>query len=187
MAGKPQIIGITGAFGSGKTSAANYFEKHGFKKMVLSSFLREILEKEGKMVTRENLQNLGNELRETKGSGYLTELALEYLEKHGIEKSTIDGIRNMGEIEVLRSKSNFILLGVVADRDTRFARIRKMPGREELTREDFERLDRRDLGLIEESESGLQVAKCLALSDIFVESNNEEEYPKKLEEVINKI
>ncbi len=187
MADKPLVIGITGAFGSGKTTAANFFEKHGFKKIVLSSFLGEILSKEGKALTRRNFQDLGNELRRTNSPGYLAEMAIRFIEDNNIEKATVDGIRNLGEIGVLNAKSHLVLLGVVADRKVRFERVRKMEGREELGIEEFESLDKRDLGLTEEIDSGLQVAKCLGLSDYFVESNDEERYPKKLEEILKKI
>lgn len=187
MVTKPLVIGLTGAFGSGKTTAANFFEGKGFTKIVLSSFLREELVKLGKSPTRKNLQDIGNNLRQEKGPGYLAGMAFSLILDKNIEKAVVDGIRNIQEIEMLRKNANFVLIGIVADRSVRFERVSKMKGREELTREEFEYLDRRDLGLTEDSDSGLQVAKCLALSDFFVESNEEEVYPKKLEKILEKI
>lgn len=187
MVTKPLVIGLTGAFGSGKTTAANFFEGKGFTKIVLSSFLREELVKEGKSPTRKNLQDLGNKLRQENGSGYLAKMALALILEKNIEKAVVDGIRNTHEIETLSQNAKFVLVGIVADRIIRFERVSKMKGREELTREEFETLDRRDLGITEDSDSGLQVAKCLALSEFFVESNDEEIYPKKLEKILEKI
>jgi dephospho-CoA kinase len=187
LADKPLVIGLTGPFGSGKTTAANFFAKYGYEKIVLSSFLAEELQGRGKETTRKNLQDVGNELRKVNGSGYLVERALEFIQKNKIKKATVDGIRNLGEIEALRNKTQLVLLGLVADRDVRFNRVRKMKGREKLTREMFEHLDKRDLGIIEENKQGLQVAKCLALADYFVESNDEEAYPTKLSVFLKKL
>jgi dephospho-CoA kinase len=187
LANKPLVIGLTGAFGSGKTSAANFFEEKGFKRIGLSDFLKDQLTKDGKSLTRKNFQDLGNELRRKNGPGYLAKKASEMIVLENLDKVTVDGLRNIGELDILRKNFNFVLIGVVADRQVRFNRIKNMKEREELTFNEFEELDRRDLGLTEEDLSGLQVAKCLALADYFAESNDEEAYPKKLEQILKKL
>jgi dephospho-CoA kinase len=167
----PELIGITGPFGSGKTTAASHIESKGIQRVTLSSFLREELERRGVEPTRKNLQDLGNEFREKDGPGALAVRALDSIRAGGIERATIDGIRNLGEIDVLRAGSSFVLLGIFADRDVRFERTRQMSGRERMTREEFDELDYRDMGITGESETGLQVAKCFAVSDHFIDSN----------------
>lgn len=89
----------------------------------------------------------------------------------------------MGEIEYLKKKANFVLLGVIADRNVRFNRLKKLKRREDLTPELFFKLDCRDLGL-NEGKTGLQVALCIALSDYFVPNNEDK---RKLEAKIGKI
>jgi dephospho-CoA kinase len=42
-----RVIGITGPFGSGKTTASHFFEKKGYKIISLSSFLEEKALKRG--------------------------------------------------------------------------------------------------------------------------------------------
>lgn len=183
----PTIIGITGPFGSGKTTAAKFFEEKGFTSVVLSSFLRDELRSSGKELTRKNLQDLGNLWREKNGRGVLASKALEYSSKNKMEKIVVDGIRNLGEIEELKKNSKFVLLGVFADREIRFNRIKAMTGRESLTRKEFNELDYRDLGIYEDQDSGLQVAKCFAISDYFIDSNNEDNYISKLEDFLKNL
>lgn len=167
---KPFVIGITGAFGSGKSTAAQFFEKEGFVQIALSSFLEEEAHKRQLPITRKVLQDIGNEWREQQGKGILATLALEKVTRDHVEKVIIDGIRNVGEIEVLRKEAEFVLLAIVADRKVRFERLSKIKRREDLTWDLFTKLDYRDLG-IESSERGLQVASCIALADSYIENN----------------
>lgn len=168
---KPFIIGITGAFGSGKSTASQFFASKGFTKIVLSSFLEKEAKKKGiNNAARKILQDIGNQWRETFGKGILAKKAIALLQKDGVEKAVIDGIRNIGEIEVLRKKSRFVLLGIVADRIVRFKRLKNLKRREPLTFETFFQLDARDLGL-GEKDTGLQVGMCIAFSDVFIDNN----------------
>ncbi len=180
------IVGITGAFGSGKSTAADFFESLGFRKITLSWFLEEEIKnkKEETHITRKMLQDLGNDLRKQYGSGVLAKKALNYLKREKIQKAVVDGIRNVGEIDVLRENANFVLLAIVADRAVRFERLKHLKRREDLTEEVFAKLDRRDLGL-GQKETGLQVAACQALADIFIDNNGEQaEFTKKLEQFL---
>ena len=187
MSLKPTVIGITGPFGSGKTTAASFFKTKGYYKITLSSFLEDELDKQGKEITRRNLQDLANSWREKFGSSFLAKKALEYVSAEKIEKVVVDGVRNLGEVEYFKANSNFILLGIVADRSVRFQRIKKLKNREELNRQLFDQLDLRDLGITQDLETGLQVAKCLAVSDYFINSNDENRYQQRLEEFLRKI
>jgi dephospho-CoA kinase len=62
------------------------------------------------------------------------------------------------------------LLALVVNREIRFNRLKHLKRRETLTKELFEELDNRDLG-IGEKDSGLQTAICIAMADIFIENN----------------
>ncbi|MBF8250074.1 MAG: hypothetical protein HW400_675 [Candidatus Levybacteria bacterium] len=168
---KPLVIGITGAFGSGKSTASDFLSSLGFTKISLAQFLEEELEKQGeKKITRKLLQDLGNDWREKYGAEVLAKKALALINEKGIKKAAVEGFRNSAEIEEFRKQSNFKLIGVVVNRKIRFERLKKLARREKLDWELFNELDNRDLG-IGEGKSGLQVAICLALSDIFIENN----------------
>lgn len=168
---KPLIIGITGAFGSGKSTAADFLESLGFTKISLAQFLEEELEKKReKKITRKLLQDLGNQWRKTYGAGVLAQKALALINERAIRKVVVEGFRNNLEIDEFRKQTNFKLVGIVVNRKIRFNRLKKLDRREKLDWELFNNLDNRDLG-IGEGKKGLQVAICLALSDIFIENN----------------
>ena len=176
------IIGISGPFGSGKTTAANFFETKGYKVIVLSSFLEEEAKKRKLPITRKVLQDIGNEWREKSGSSILMKKALQNIKID--EKVVIDGLRNLGELDSLK-KENGILLAIVADKKTRFDRLKNLKRREQLTEDLFRTLDLRDLG-INEKITGLQTAFCIALADIFIDSNSTiQEFERKLDKFLN--
>lgn len=187
MKNKPLVIGITGAFGSGKSTASNFFNQKGFTKLTLSSFLEEEAKKRGiKKITRRILQDIGNKWRKGQGKGVLAKKAIEFIKKNKINKAVIDGIRNVGEIDMLRENGNLILLSIVADREVRFNRLKVLKRRENLNWELFTKLDRRDLGL-GQKESGLHVAECIALADYFIDNNSSiEDFKIKLEAFLKK-
>jgi dephospho-CoA kinase len=169
MMSQKKIIGISGAFGSGKSTAAEILQDLGYHKISLSFFLEEELSRQGESVTRKKLQDLGNSWREEFGRTILIEKALAQAEKNGWSKVVIEGFRNMEEVLFLR-KYDALLLSLVVNRNTRFARLKNLKRREELTEALFAELDNRDLG-IGEKETGLQAAICIAMADVFIENN----------------
>ena len=181
---KNLIIGITGAFGSGKSTAASFFETKGFNKIVLSEFLEEEALRRGAEPTRKVLQDIGNEWREKFGSFVLSQKALEKVKEDNLENVVIDGIRNVLEIEFLKKNTNFTLIAIVSDKKNRFERLKELKRREDMTWELFEKLDDRDRG-IGERETGLQVDKCIKLADFLIENNGtENEFNKKLKQFL---
>jgi len=184
MTSRKKIIGISGAFGSGKSTVAEALQNFGFQKISLSSFLEEELQKRDEPVTRKKLQDLGNAWREQLGNDILVQKALDYAKKNNWDEIVIEGFRNSAEIISLRSYKALIV-SVVANRDIRFARLKDLKRREALTEKLFEELDNRDLG-IGEKESGLQTALCIAMADIFIENNGSlGELEVKVKELVN--
>jgi dephospho-CoA kinase len=178
---KPFVIGITGPFGSGKSSASDFLQSLGFAKISLVQFLEEELKNRGgKKITRKLLQDLGNELRGKYGAGVLAKKALALINEKRIKKAVVEGFRNSSEIAGFRKQGYFKLIGIVVNRRIRFDRLKKLNRREKLNWELFNKLDNKDLG-IGEGKKGLQVGICLALSDIFIENN------RGLEELKGKI
>lgn len=183
--GKPQIIGISGAFGSGKSTAADYLFSKGYTKIVLSKFLEDALVYSGeKDITRKKLQDLGNSWRELHGAGVLGQKAAEYIKDKGFSKIVVEGFRNISEIEALQKIGEFKLVSILANRSIRYKRLSKLKRREKLTPELFEKLDYRDMG-VGEAITGLQVAVCIAAADIFIENNKtENDLFRRLDEVL---
>lgn len=115
------IIGITGNYGSGKDAVAGILQKMNFFHVSFSDSLREILKKNNLEVTRENLINIGNDLREKYGSDILACLALEKI-KEG-ENYVFTSIRNPSEVEKLMEREDFLLVNVTASEEVRLKRI----------------------------------------------------------------
>jgi len=117
------IIGLTGENCAGKSTVAEHLKKKSFYFYSLSDVIREELRAEGKAITRENLIEKGNALREVHGPGAL---GLRMVEKIQDDKNyVIDSIRNPAEVEELKKLGRFCLIYVTAPQEVRFKRTKK--------------------------------------------------------------
>ncbi|MEK6922845.1 MAG: dephospho-CoA kinase [Nanoarchaeota archaeon] len=169
------IIGLTGTFGSGKTTVADYLKSKNFSYITLSDLVREQAQKQDLPIEREILQNIGNKMRKLHGNGYWAQQALKKINNKN--NWIIDGIRNPGEVEVLRKIKNFTLIALDAPIEIRIKRITERKGiRSERKHsdpnniEEIKRLEARDRGE-KESETGQQVEKCIELADYKINTN----------------
>lgn len=88
---KRVVIGISGPIASGKTTGARYLEKAGFVYGRYSEVLADILNKQGKKPTRENLQAVGDRVNRRPGQRWLSEQLVRKLPKD--RNLVIDGLR----------------------------------------------------------------------------------------------
>ena len=95
------ILGITGRIASGKGVAAQYFHEHGYNYYTLSTEVREEASRRQLPITREQLQYLGNDLREKEGPDIWMKKIYE--NQDFSRNSIIDGLRNPAEIEYLKN------------------------------------------------------------------------------------
>ncbi len=186
------IIGVVGQIASGKGVLVKYLvKKFGFFSFSLSSIVHDELKKRGiKEFTRKILQDIGDELRKKEGKGVLAKKALEKIKDQGLSNKNyiIEGIRNPGEVEILKKEKDFVLIGIKSKRTLRFKRLLKRgKSWDPRTWSDFLKVDRRDLGLGEES-LGQQVGKCLAYCDYVLTNNKDlKDFQRKIEKLITKI
>lgn len=165
------IIGLTGSFGSGCTTIARRFiEPQGFNYISLSQILKDSFKEEFKREhsQRRELQLYGNKIREEKGSDYLARCTYSYIEKTSDVNWVVDGFKNPAEVEYFRNKhSDFYLIGVFADFNTRWERVRNKYHNESqaIFRVDDE-IDSND-----ELVHGQRVKDCFLISDIIVSNN----------------
>ena len=182
------IIGLTGTLASGKGVVSGYLKGKGFVYLSLSDELREIAKEEKILITRKNLQDLGNKIREEKGAGFLAGLISEKIKNQQYSKAVVDGIRNPFEVDELKKLKNFFLISVDASQEIRFRRIvERARESDPKTWDDFVKVDARDRGF-GESETGQDVEKCMEKADfILINDRSLEEMQKKTEELFLEI
>lgn len=177
-----KFIGLTGYMGSGKGEVAKLLQDRGYKYISLSDIVRLEATNRGLEHTRENLQNVGNELREKEGAGVLGKKVRQAVEQESDANWIIDGIRNPGEAEELRKLPDIHIVGVSANPELLIQRVmERNRGGNVLKREAImERLER-EKGVGEPPE-GQQVKKCLEDVDHFILNEGTlEELEKKFE------
>lgn len=159
------ILGLTGNLCAGKGEVANYLKSLGFNYFSLSDVIRNELDKNSMLKTRENMINLGNKLRINQGNGVLAKKIKEILPPD--ENVVIDSIRNPEEVEELKKLPGFVMVGVDALEETRFTRMleRKRPG-DPKTIEEF-----RGINEDMKAEHGQRVQSCMKMADCIILNN----------------
>jgi len=156
------IIGLTGENCAGKGIVAEHLKSKGFYYLSLSDVIREELAAEGKEITRENLIEKGNELREKYGPTALSKKTLEKLERD--RNYIIDSIRNGAEAAEIKSGPNCFLIYITAPAEIRFERM-KSRGRESdpQTLDSFRKIE--DLEMKNEEKTKQSLIEAFALAD----------------------
>ena len=156
------IFGVAGPNGAGKGEIVQYLEARSFESFSLSDVIREELARRGIEESRENMIEVGTELRAQGGPGVLAERAVASLT--GDLNYAIDSIRHPAEVEVLRGCGRpFKLIWADADIETRFERLRERarPG-DPRTLEHLRALEDREMGSGDPAAQQLLAVKELA-------------------------
>ena len=177
------IIGIVGSIASGKDTVADYLKEKGFDSFSHSDILREMMRAEGIETTVPNLTTYGNNLRETKGYGYLSKVISDKIDEN---KNTIaTSIRQVGEIEYYRKRwgDKFILIKLDAPKEMRLERLlkRNKPGDVKSMAE----LDEIEARQADGKGGGMNMNKCFEMADIAVENiGTVEELYAKIDKIL---
>lgn len=180
------MIGLTGPISGGKGTIADVLKEKGFFYTSLSDRIREEIAQRGGEITRENLQDVADELRKNFDANVLAERTWNLVNQK--EKAVIDSIRSLGEVEYLKTKPGFILLGVTAPRELRYQRMKERTrSGDPLSREEFVRLDEKDFVSGQKGE-GRDIQGCLDKTDFLIENTGTlEELKEKLGDILGKI
>jgi dephospho-CoA kinase len=176
---KARLIGLTGTNGSGKGEAASFFIKKGYAYFSLSDILRNVLRGKGQEITRDNLIQMGNAMREEFSPDILAQLVMKKVKGD----SVIDSIRNPKEVEYFRKQEGFILISVDALPEIRYERVKKR-GREEsvLTLKEFIDKEAEEMSTEERAQ---QLKVCMNMADFTIQNNGTlHEFHKKLEKLL---
>jgi dephospho-CoA kinase len=184
------VIGLSGTLGAGKEVAADYIKKRfNCFYVKLSQVLRNELEKKRKGLDRKLLQDSGDEMRKMYGGHVLAKVSIEYLPRNK-ELIVLDGIRNPGEIDYLKTNlnSNFFLIAIDSKPETRFERMNKRARKDDpKTWEEFLEMDARDQG-DGQPEYGQQTRMCMDKADFKIDNDGtEEEFLAKIDESVKRI
>jgi dCMP deaminase len=176
------IVGLTGRNASGKTEVSEYLKSRGFEYHSLSDEIREEIRSRGEEISRDMLIRVGTELREKFGPGVLAERILHRL---GQERNyVVDSIRNPTEVQVLRTRKDFVLFGIDADETIRFerGRARAREGAPS-TMEQFAAEEARELN--SDNPASQQLLATRQLADVTVTNNGSiEELHGKLDTLV---
>lgn len=187
------VIGLTGAFGSGCTTAARHLKaQRSFAVVRLSEPLRAKWEVAHPRTEppRLELQRLGDEMRQAQGRSAVVEAALGSVAGDP-EQLVVDGIRNTGEIEHLRDRYGyrFTLVSVLSSQEARWERIGEVAyTAKSLTELDFHQDDTRDRN--EETPWGQEVELCIDQADVSIDNPDDltlRNYRKKVLEFVDLI
>lgn len=159
------VYAVTGEKASGKGEFGKRLADQGVAHMTLSAPMRVIAEREvGPRNESADLVRIGNLGRALHGTGYWASETLKLANQQGCRLVSVDGIRNLGEIEMLRKLvgRRLVLAGFVAPTILRFERMRARGRKgDPETLEEFLEMDDVDRGIGQPSD-GQQVGRCLA-------------------------
>lgn len=180
------VIGLVGPIASGKGTISEYLQSQGFTYFSLSDVVREETAARGLEITRENLQNVGNDLRETFGGTVLVNRLEDRIRKEDFV--VIDGIRNPEEIYAVKENFNGKVVHISAYKNRRVERYlerAKARGEDTASVAGFKKIDERDLGKGEDSH-GQQVQACIDLADFTLTNNGTiEEFHQDCKEMLD--
>ena len=177
------IIGLTGTFAAGKDTVAEYLETKGFENYSTGDVVREIAQKKGIKLTRDNQRELANKLRDEFGPEFLSREIIE--KKAKTDKIAVSGLRQPGEIEYLKGLGDFYLIAVDAPVEARFERmaIRKRKGDPKTLKEMVEK-EKKEMEST--GDNAQRIHQCMQMADKLVMNEGDRELlHKRVDEALS--
>lgn len=178
------IIGITGTLAAGKGTIVKFLQKNGFKHLSVRKFIINELKERELKETRDNMVAVANELRIQFGQYYIMEKLINSLKKD--ENAVIESVRNIGEINYLKSQ-NCIIFAVDAEIKKRYERaIKRKSSTDNISFEKFVKDEEKEMENKDPNKQNLR--RCIELSDyMFINEGTIEELYKKVKGVLNEL
>lgn len=182
------ILGITGWVASGKDTVGDYLaENYGFRRFSLSDALRDDLNKDRIELTRDNLRERGNVLREKFGPAILAEKAAETIKSDPDRNWVLLSIRLPSEVAYLRENCDLLLISVDVPEKIRYERAlnRAKVGEKIISFDDFIAKETAERGGQNNSQA---VDQVINMADISIEnSGTVDDLYQKIDKIIEKI
>ena len=178
------VIGLTGTNGAGKTVVCEYLKTRGFSYFSLSDEIREELARRSEPPTRQNLIEMGNQLRRSFGPAALAERVKAKLELG--HNYVVDSVRNPAEVESLRRLPDFHLLHIDAPVETRYQRARdRRDARVPATFEEFVAQEQREMH--SDDPAAQQLRACYEMADEkLINDAGKEDLQKGIDELVRR-
>jgi len=178
------IIALVGQLASGKGVVKEYIcKKYLAKSYKFSSPLRDVLERLYLPVSRENMQNISLDLRKRFGEDLLAKIIAQDAKKDKTDVIVIDGARRLDDIKHLQPLSEFKLISVSTEAESRHQRVKERnenDGDKEKTLIQFQEDEKR--------ESELEIPKVMAASNYQIDNNGSfEELYRQIDIIFAKI
>ncbi|MEK6800493.1 MAG: AAA family ATPase [Nanoarchaeota archaeon] len=181
------IIGVTGPICAGSDSFCKILEKNGFKFLSYSDILREEARMRGIELTRKNLQDLGDQMRNKEGLGVLSR---KIMERISVDDSdyVVGNIRNPGEVHELRKRKDFVLVMVDAPFETRFQRVSDRDRESDpRTFDEFKKVEERDLG-VNQKNYGQQHGAVFEMADfVIINDSSLEDFERNVQKLLEDV
>jgi len=181
------IIVVKGTLGAGKGTVVEYLkEKKGFKHYSSSGFIVEEIKRRDMPVNRDSMYQVGNDLRQKYGAGYVAGSLYSRAQKEG-GICMIESIRTVGEIRTLKRKGKCYIFAVDAEPQKRYKRIKKRGGsKDNVTFEEFLENERREM--ISDNPNIINLENCIDIADYkFDNSGDMEALYKQVDEVLREL
>lgn len=179
------IMGVTGPICAGKDEVGKLLEGMGFERLSLVEVLREEARSRGIEITRQSLQDLGDEMRRNEGVDVLARRVMKQIVPG--RNYVIESIRNPGEVVALRELDDFLLLCVRASDHVRFERmVSRAREQDPRTFEEFLAVEARDRGIGQASHAQQNEA-CWNLADVTITNDHTlEDLNQRVREVLSR-
>lgn len=181
-----KVIGITGTFCAGSGTAASFLGELLHAPVAsYSDKLRDVLLGRGLEPNRQNLHDLGNELR-GRDAQALSKLVVKEAKAASTKFFVAEKIRSMGDYNALKNEfgGDFLLLSMDAPLEVRYRRSlsRGRKGEHELSLEQFAESESKENNP-RAAEGEMNIAALMRIADYLVVNNGtEEELVQKLRE-----
>jgi dCMP deaminase len=177
------IIGLTGTNAAGKTTVLNYLISKKIEAFSLSDVIRDELVQRNIEPTRQNLIDVGNQLREQCSPSVLADKTKA---KISTNNAVIDSVRNAAEVNSLRCLKNFYLIAIDAAVEKRFQRAKKR-GRIEnaTTLDEFIKLENKEKN---KNKNHQNILECMTLADYTIQNEQDtNQLHNKIDNILKEI
>ncbi|MBD3245272.1 MAG: AAA family ATPase [Candidatus Moranbacteria bacterium] len=178
------VIGVTGKNGSGKDTVCDFIEKkYQAKKLVFSDLLKKALSVFLDHITRNDFSWLSTNLRQRYGEGILAKGMKIQIEKTREKIIVVSGVRDFGELKMIKSYKNGYLVYVDVNLKIRWERISRRG-----TKID-DKISFKEFKAIKEKLPSEKDIQALGNSADFIIKNNSglKDLEMEIEKIMNKI